>query len=214
MNTDELRRIVCEGNKQLPINKLVTWTSGNVLVRDPKTNLVGVKPSGVHFDQLTEDKIVILDLEGNVIEGSLKPSSDAFTGLYVLRNMPHINSVIHTHSNYATAFAACGMNIPCVLTAMCDEFGGDIVCAPYCKIGDEEIGEAIVKYNGGKNAVLIRNHGVFTLGVSMEEALKAAVMCEDTAKTVYIAKTIGDIIPIPEKEIERAHNRYVTKYGQ
>ena len=210
---EKLKEIVCEGNKALPKNGLVTWTSGNVLCRDTETNLVVVKPSGVAFEELTPEKMVVLDLEGNVVEGNLKPSSDAYTGLYILKNM-EVNSVIHTHSNYATAFAACGMSIPCILTAMCDEFGMDIPCAPYCKIGNEEIGEAIVKYNGGSNAVLVQNHGVFTIGKSVKEALKAAIMCEDVAKTVYLAKTLGTVIPIPKEEIKRAHNRYVNEYGQ
>ncbi|MBQ0104729.1 MAG: L-ribulose-5-phosphate 4-epimerase [Armatimonadetes bacterium] len=211
---EELKKKVCEANKALPENGLVTWTSGNVLGRDRETGLVVVKPSGVPFEELTADNMVVLDIDGNKIEGDLKPSSDAYTGLYVLRNMPRINSVIHTHSNYATAFAACGMSIPCILTAMCDEFGMDIPCGPFCRIGDEQIGKTIVENSKGSKAVLIQNHGVFTIGETVKEALKAAIMCEDLAKTVYIAKTLGSPIPIKQEDIDALHLRYTTKYGQ
>ena len=210
----DLKKQVCIANQELPKNGLVTWTSGNVLCRDKETNLVVVKPSGVPFEDLTPEKMVVLDIDGNKVEGDLKPSSDAFTGLYVLRNMPNINSVIHTHSNYATAFAACGMPIPCVLTAMSDEFGMDIPIAPFCKIGNEDIGRAIVEYNNGSPAILLQNHGVFTIGETVKEALKAAVMCEDLAKTIYIAKTLGEIKPISKEDVEALHRRYKNEYGQ
>ena len=211
---ENLRKIVCEANKALPENGLVTWTSGNVSGRDIETGYVVVKPSGVPFSELTPEKLVVVDLNGKVIEGDLKPSVDTATHLYVLRNMPKVNAVIHTHSNYATSFAAVGRAIPCVLTAMCDEFGQDVPCAPYCKIGGEEIGEAIVKYIGSSQAILIQNHGVFTVGETVKDSLKAAVMCEDVAKTVHLAETLGKVIPIPEEEIKRAHKQYVDKYGQ
>ena len=214
MILESLRKEVCLANKALVENKLVTWTSGNVSGRDLKTGLIVVKPSGVDFQTLNPQNMVVVDINGNVVEGDLKPSVDTETHLYVFKNRADVMAVVHTHSNFATGFAALGKDIPCVLTAMCDEFGGSIPCTPYCQIGGDEIGKAIVNYAGSSLAVLIQNHGVFTVGKSVNEALKAAVMCEDIAKTVYIAKTLGEPLSIPEEEIKRAHKRYVDKYGQ
>lgn len=214
MLLESLREEVCLANKALADNRLVTWTSGNVSGRDTETGLIVVKPSGVDFKALTPEMMVVLDINAKVIEGDLNPSVDAATHLYVFKNRSDVNGMVHTHSNFATGFAALGKEIPCVLTAMCDEFGGSIPCASYCQIGGEEIGQAIVDYIGSSLAILIQNHGVFTVGKSVNEALKAAVMCEDAAKTVYIATMMGEPLSIPDDEIKRAHKRYVDKYGQ
>jgi len=210
----ELRKIVCAMNKELPANGLVTMTSGNVSGRDPETNYVVIKPSGVSFEDLTPECLSIVDLQGNVIEGELAPSVDTPTHLVVYRKMAHVNGMVHTHSNYATSFAAVGMPIPAVLTAIADEFGGPIPCGPYCQIGEEQIGEAIVANIGHCPAILLQNHGVFTVGPSPKAALKAAVMCEDVAKTVHLAMLKGTPIPIPEEEVQRGYRRYQEKYGQ
>lgn len=210
----ELRKIVCEMNKMLPKERLVTMTSGNVSGRDPETNYVVIKPSGISFDDLTPESLSIVDLQGNVIESELAPSVDTPTHLVVYRKMPHINGMVHTHSNFATSFAAIGMPIPAVLTAIADEFGGPIPCGPYCQIGEEQIGEAIVEHIGNSPAILLQNHGVFTIGPSAKAALKAAVMCEDVAKTVHLAMIKGALIPIPEEEVQRGYKRYQEKYGQ
>lgn len=209
-----LKKLVAELNKELPKNRLVTMTSGNVSGRDSSSGLVAIKPSGISFEALTPDDIVIVDLDGCVVEGSRKPSVDTATHLYIYRHRPDVNGIVHTHSNYATSFAALGQPIPAVLTAIADEFGGPIPCAPYCKIGEEEIGQAVVKYIGSSPAILMQNHGVFTIGPTPEEALKAAVMLEDVAKTVHLAMLRGEPIPIPPEEVARAHRRYVEKYGQ
>lgn len=209
-----LKKLVAELNKELPKNRLVTMTSGNVSGRDSSSGLVAIKPSGISFEALAPDDIVIVDLDGCVVEGSRKPSVDTATHLYIYRHRPDVNGIVHTHSNYATSFAALGQPIPAVLTAIADEFGGPIPCAPYCKIGEEEIGQAVVKYIGSSPAILMQNHGVFTIGPTPEEALKAAVMLEDVAKTVHLAMLRGEPIPIPPEEVARAHRRYVEKYGQ
>ncbi|MGB9618825.1 MAG: L-ribulose-5-phosphate 4-epimerase [Armatimonadota bacterium] len=214
MLLQELRKLVCEVNQALPKERLVTMTSGNASGRDPETNYAVVKPSGVAFEELTPEKMVVVDLHCNVIEGDLKPSTDALTHVYIYRHMPHVNAIVHTHSNYATSFAALGMPIPAVLTAIADEFGEPIPCAPYCQIGEEQIGEAVVKYIGTCRAILLQNHGVFTIGPDPKEALKAAVMCEDVAKTVHLAMLKGTPIPIPEEEVRRGYKRYQEKYGQ
>lgn len=189
-------------------------TSGNVSGRDAETGYVVIKPSGVSFEKLTAESLCVVDLQGKVIEGEHKPSVDTATHLYIYRHMPEVNGVVHTHSNYATSFAALGQPIPAVLTAIADEFGGPIPCAPYCQIGEEQIGQAVVEHIGHCPAIIMQNHGVFTVGPTPQAALKAAVMVEDVAKTVHLAMLRGKPIPIPDEEIERGHKRYREKYGQ
>jgi len=210
----KLRALICELNKELPKEGLVTMTSGNVSGRDPKTGYVVIKPSGVSFEALTPENMSVVDLQGNVIESELAPSVDTPTHLVIYRKMIHINGVVHTHSNYATSFAALGEPIPAVLTAIADEFGGPIPCGPYCEIGEKQIGEAVVAHIGHSPAILLQNHGVFTVGPTPQAALKAAVMVEDVAKTVHLAMLKGKPIPIPDEEIARGFKRYQEKYGQ
>jgi len=211
---ETLRREVVEGNLMLPRTGLVAWTSGNVSARDPDTNYVVIKPSGVRYEELTFEQIVIVDLEGRIIEGDLKPSVDTATHLYVYRHRQDVNGVVHTHSTFATAFAALGQPIPVYLTAMADEFGGPIPVGAYAKIGTEEIGQELVRSIGDSPAILMKNHGVFTVGISVMSAVKAAVMTEDVARTVYYALQMGHPEEIPPEEVYRAHRRYVEKYGQ
>ena len=211
---EELRREVCEANKALPRYGLVTVTSGNVSGRDAASGLVAVKPSGVSFEALTPEDIVLVDVEGAVAEGPLRPSVDTATHLVIYRGIPATGAVIHTHSNYATAFAACGMAIPSYLTAMGDEFGGPIPCGRYAKIGGEAVGEAVVEAIGDRQACLVQNHGVFTVGKAVAEALKAAVMVEDIAKTTWLAMQLDTPIEIPVAEMRRLYERYHSKYGQ
>ncbi|MCC6166589.1 MAG: L-ribulose-5-phosphate 4-epimerase [Caldilineaceae bacterium] len=198
----------------LPAEKLVTWTSGNVSARDPGTGLVLIKPSGIMYDELRPEDHVVLDLEGNVIEGKLKPSSDTASHLYIYRHRPDVNGIVHTHSPYATAFAAVGQPIPVYLTAIADEFGQAIPCAGFALIGGEEIGQQVVEHIGSCAAVLLKNHGVFTVGKSARAAVKAAIMVEDIAKTVHLALQLGRPNEIPAVEVEKLHYRYTHIYGQ
>ena len=209
-----LREEVCEGNCLLPREGLVTWTSGNVSGRDPQTGYVVIKPSGVRYEEMTPEGMVILDLEGRIVEGGYRPSVDAPTHLYVYRHRPDVNGIVHTHSTYATAFAALGKPIPVYLTAMADEFGGPIPVGDYAQIGGEEIGREIVRSIGDSAAILLKNHGVFTIAPTVTAAVKAAVMTEDAARTVFCALQMGQPEEIPQEEVQRAHRRYVDKYGQ
>jgi L-ribulose-5-phosphate 4-epimerase len=211
---DTLCQEVCRLHEELPRNNLVTWTSGNISARDPETGLVVIKPSGILYPELTPDKMVVMDLNGKIVQGNLKPSSDTRTHLYVYRNRLEVQGIVHTHSPFATAFAAVGKPIPAVLTAICDEFGGSIPVGGFAPIGDEAIGQAILKSIGTSSAILMQNHGVFTLGASARQAVKAAVMVEDAARTVYYALQLGDLLPIPEEMIARLHKRYKDEYGQ
>ncbi len=216
MKLQRLREEVCELHLELPRNNLVAWTSGNVSARDPETGLVVIKPSGLKFKELTPESMVIVDVDGKLVEGDLKPSSDTASHCYVYRHRPDVNGVVHTHSRYATAFAALGLSIPCVLTAMGDEFGGPIPCAGFALIGGEEIGQQVVSGLEGSNspAVLLQSHGVFTIGPTAEAAVKAAVMTEDVAATVWLAMQLGEPLKISDEDIAKLHHRYTHVYGQ
>jgi L-ribulose-5-phosphate 4-epimerase len=211
---DELRREVCRLHAELPRNGLVTWTSGNVSGRDPETGLVVIKPSGVRYEDLTPENMVVVDLGGKIVEGKLKPSSDTFAHVYIYRHRADVNGVVHTHSTFATAWAAAGRPIPPVLTAICDEFGGPIPVGAYARVGGDEIGQEILRSIGSSPALLMKNHGVFTVGKTPEAAVKAAVMVEDVARTVFYALQLGTPAEILPEEVERAHRRYLEEYGQ
>ena len=211
---EELRHTIWELHLELPKNNLVAWTSGNVSGRDPATGLVVIKPSGIRYEALTPEKMVVVNLDGQVVEGTLKPSSDVHAHLYIYRQRSDVNGVTHTHSTFATAFAAVGKPIPPYLTAICDEFGGAIPCGGYAKIGGDEIGREVVRAIGDSPAILLKNHGVFTIGKTPEAAVKAAVMVEDVARTVFYALQLGAPDEIPADEVARAHRRYLEEYGQ
>jgi L-ribulose-5-phosphate 4-epimerase len=199
---------------------LVVWTGGNVSGRVPGADLFVIKPSGVSYDDLAPGNMILCDLDGNVIPGSAgsdrSPSSDTAAHAYVYRNMPAVGGVVHTHSTYAVAWAARGEEIPCVITAMADEFGGPIPIGPFAIIGDDSIGRGIVETLSGhrSRAVLMQNHGPFTIGVSAKDAVKAAVMVEDVARTVHIARQGGELVPIPQQAIDSLYDRYQNVYGQ
>jgi L-ribulose-5-phosphate 4-epimerase len=211
---EELKQQVYELNLDLPRHNLVTWTSGNVSVRDRDSSLVVIKPSGVRYEVMRPEHMVVVDLDGRLIEGDFKPSSDTATHLYIYRHRSDVNGIVHTHSNYATAFAAAGRGIPAVLTAICDEFGGPIPLGGFALIGGEEIGKELVRAIGDSPAILMQNHGVFTIGPTGEAAVKAAVMVEDVARTVWLASQIGTPLPIPDEAVARLRQRYLTQYGQ
>lgn len=204
---------------------LVIWTGGNVSGRvrvgdDRASDLFVIKPSGVSYDDLAPENMILCDLDGNVVPGTpgseRAPSSDTAAHAYVYRNMPEVGGVVHTHSDYATAWAARGEEIPCVITAMADEFGGPVPVGPFAIIGDDSIGRGIVETLSGhrSRAVLMRNHGPFTIGSSAKDAVKAAVMVEDVARTVHIARQGGELVPIPQDAIDSLYNRYQNVYGQ
>ncbi len=211
---EELKATVCRYNRLLPVQGLVTMTSGNVSGRDTESGLVVIKPSGVDFDALQPEDMAVVDLEGKLVEGPYKASVDTATHLYVYSHMPQVNGVIHTHSSYATTFAALRKSIPVYLTAMADEFGGPIPVSAYARIGGEEIGQEIVAKIGTSPVLLMKNHGVFAVGPTVVAAFKAAVMIEDTAKTVHLALQLGQPDEIPAEEVTRAHKQYMEKYGQ
>jgi L-ribulose-5-phosphate 4-epimerase len=213
-----LREELCELHGRLVSSGLVAWTSGNVSARVPGTELMLIKPSGVEYQDLTPESMVLCDLDGRpAADGNgLSPSSDTAAHAYVYRHMPEVGGVVHTHSTYACAWAARGEPVPCVLTAMADEFGGEIPIGPFALIGDDSIGRGIVETLSGHRsaAVLMRSHGVFTIGKDARAAVKAAVMCEDVARSVHIARQLGDPLPIPQSDIDHLYDRYQNAYGQ
>ncbi len=216
MLLEALREEVCALHAELPANNLVAWTSGNISGRDPETNLVVIKPSGVKFRDLTPDKMVVVDIDGKIVEGDYKASSDTASHCYIYRHMPNVFGVVHTHSRYATAFATLARPIPCVTTAMGDEFGGDIPCGGFALIGGEEIGRVVVETlaNTTSPSCLLQSHGVFATGANAEKAVQAAVMTEDNAAIVWTALQMGTPLPIDPADIAKLHYRYQNIYGQ
>ena len=207
---------MCALHTELTRWDLVTWTSGNISARVPGTDLMVIKPSGVSYDDLTAQDMVVCDLHGDLVEGRHKPSSDTDAHAHVYRARPDIGGVVHTHSPYATAWAARGEPVPCAITAMADEFGGDIPVGPFARIGDDSIGRGIVRTLEGHRspAVLMRGHGVFTIGATAKAAVKAAVMCEDVARTVHLARQGGPVERLPQEDVDALYHRYQNAYGQ
>jgi L-ribulose-5-phosphate 4-epimerase len=212
----EIRASVAQLHAELLRWGLVVWTAGNVSARVPGEGLFIIKPSGVSYDELTPESMVVCDVDGNVVDGEHSPSSDTAAHAYVYRAMPEVGGIVHTHSTYATAWAARGEAIPCVLTAMADEFGGEIPVGPFALIGNDDIGRGIVATLRAhrSRAILMRNHGVFTIGPDATAAVKAAVMCEDAARTVHLARALGQALTIEPANIDRLYDRYHNTYGQ
>lgn len=208
-----LREEVCEGNLMLPKAGLVAWTGGNLSARDPITGHIVIKPSGMRYEVMRPEDMVVVDLEGRIIDGNRGPSSDTSSHLGVYRARPDVMSIVHTHSRYATAFAAVGRPIPCVLTAIADEFGDKVPVGAYAPIGGDAIGEEIVRSIGDSPAILMKQHGVFTVGPTIAKALQAAVMVEDVAHTVAVGMGIGTLSELPPEEIAANHDRYTHRYG-
>ncbi|MGP9488168.1 L-ribulose-5-phosphate 4-epimerase [Glutamicibacter sp. 287] len=218
-----VREVVAALHAELPRYELVVWTAGNVSqrVRNPEVpdgsaDLFVIKPSGVSYDELTAESMVVCTLDGELLEGTRAPSSDTAAHAYTYQHMPHVGGVVHTHSTYATAWAARGEEIPCVLTMMADEFGGPVPVGPFAIIGDDSIGRGIVQTlsESRSPAVLMQNHGPFTIGKDARAAVKAAVMCEEVARTVHIARQLGDPLPMRGEDIDALYARYQNVYGQ
>ncbi|QNK82221.1 L-ribulose-5-phosphate 4-epimerase [Nakamurella sp. PAMC28650] len=213
---DGLRAQLVVLHAELPRNNLVVWTAGNVSARVPGRDLLVIKSSGVSYDELDAEAMVVTDLDGNLVEGSRSPSSDTAAHAYVYRNMPEVGGVVHTHSTYACAWSAIGLPVPCVLTMMADEFGGEIPVGPFALIGDDSIGRGIVEtlQHSRSRAVIMKNHGPFTIGRNATEAVKAAVMCEEVCRAVFLARQLGDPLPIAQQHIDSLFHRYQNVYGQ
>jgi L-ribulose-5-phosphate 4-epimerase len=216
MSVEQIRAEVATLHGELVRNGLVTWTAGNVSARVPGEDLMVIKPSGVGYDDLTPESMVLCDLEGNRVEGDLAASSDTFAHAYIYRHCPAVGGVVHTHSTYAVAWAARGEPVPCVLTAMADEFGGEIPMARFALIGDDAVGRAVVETlaTSISRAVLLQNHGPFAVGGDARSAVKTAVMCEDVCRSVHIARQLGDCVPIDPADVARLYDRYQNAYGQ
>ena len=211
---ERLKEELVQLHLELPKNNLVVWTGGNISARDRESGLIVIKPSGVRYEELCPEHMVVVNLDGKIIEGSLKPSSDTASHLYIYKHRADVGGVVHTHSVYATAFAAVNKPIPVVLTAIADEFGGPIPCGGFALIGDEAVGKVVIESIGKSPAVLLKNHGVFTIGKDAKAAVKAAVMTEDNARTVWLAMQIGTPDEISAEDVEKLHHRYMHVYGQ
>lgn len=215
MTLTELQKQVCDLHTYLPENNLVSWTSGNISGRLDADTFV-IKPSGVMFEDLTPESMCEVEVETLENRGDFKPSSDTATHAYIYKHLPEVGGIVHTHSPYATAWAAVGKEIPCFLTAMADEFGGSIPLGGFALIGGEEIGREVVRVlrDHRSPAIVMQNHGVFTVGKTPKDAVKAAVMCEDVAKTSFLAVQLGEPVAISEEDVAKLHERYTNVYGQ
>jgi len=211
---EKLKDELVQLHLELPKNNLVLWTGGNVSARDPETGMVVIKASGIRYEDMGPEHMLVVNMDAKVVEGDFKPSSDVHSHLYIYKHRSDVFGVVHTHSRFATAFAAVGKPIPCVLTAIADEFGGPIPCGGFALIGDDAIGKVVVDTIGKSPAVLLKNHGVFTIGKNATAAVKAAVMTEDVAATVWMALQIGTPDIIPQDDVDKLHNRYTHVYGQ
>lgn len=213
-STESIRERAYRINMALRQHHLVEWTSGNASVRDPDRGLVAIKPSGVHYDQLSVGSMVVVDLEGRVVDGNLKPSDDTASHVAIYRARPNVNSVIHTHSTYASAWAAVGRPVPIVLTSMADVFGGEIPCGGFVPIGGTDIASEALRVCGDSPAVLMQNHGVFCFAESESIALRAAVMAEEVAKIVWLSLALGTPVQLPADFVAAQHDFYLNSYGQ
>jgi L-ribulose-5-phosphate 4-epimerase len=211
---DKLRHEVWEANLGIYRAGLVTMHSGNASGIDRERGWVVIKPSGMDYEKLRPSDLAVTDLEGRKIQGKWKPSVDLPHHLYLYKHRPDLGGIVHTHSNYATSFGLLGRPIPAYLTAIADEFGGEIPCAPYVDNVGDHIGEAMLKVSGRAPAVLLAQHGAFAFGPTPAAAFKAAVMLEDVAKTCHLALLLGKPRPLPPKEIEKWYGRYHSTYGQ
>jgi L-ribulose-5-phosphate 4-epimerase len=211
---EALKEEVCEQNHELPKSGLVVGSGGNVSGRDRETGLVVIKPSGVKFAKLTPETLVVVDLEGNIVEGSMKPSVDTGIHLYIYKHRPDVFGIAHTHSPYATSFAARGERIPAVLTPITHILGRDVPCSEYATPGEVDTGRAIVEAAAGGMAALVKAHGVFTMGKSATEATSVAMYLEEAAKTTHLAILRGPVEELPQEEIERCYHWFRDNYGQ
>ena len=221
---EELKKKVYEANMDLPKYGLVTFTWGNVSAIDREKGLFVIKPSGVEYDKLTPEDMVVMDLDGNRVEGKLNPSSDTATHLELYNSFPEIGGIVHTHSSYATSWAQAGRSIPCYGTTHADYIYGEVPCAR-C-LTKEEIDEGYEKNTGrliveefkrlNKKplevpAVLCKNHGPFAWGKDAKEAVHNAVVLEEVAKMAYRCEIINkDVKPAPQ-ELQDKH--YYRKHG-
>lgn len=212
----QLQSDVCKLHDYLPRNNLVSWTSGNISGRILGENRMVIKPSGLLFEDLRPETMCVVDIDTLENHSPYKFSSDTATHAYIYKHLSDVGGIVHTHSPYATAWAAVGKPIPCFLTAMADEFGGPIPLGGFALIGGEEIGREVVRVlkNHNSPAIIMQNHGVFTIGKTPKDAVKAAVMCEDVARTSFLAQQLGTPLPIAEEDIAKLHHRYTQVYGQ
>ena len=213
MMFEQLREEVYESLLELPKYSLVTMSSGTISGRDPGTGLIVIKPSGYRYDKLTPADLVVLDAQGKVLEGTLRPSSDTGTHLHVYRHRPDVMGVAHTHSPYAGIFAALGKPIkPCLTTSAM--LGGEIPIGGYVAVGGEEIGAEILRKIGNSLAIIMQNHGVYTIGASVWKALTIAVEVEEIAMTTHFAMLHGEPIWLTDAQVEEFHDIYENLFGQ
>lgn len=215
MRHPELRSQIAQLNRALTTSGLVKGTSGNVSARDAATGEIVIKPSGVLFDALDAESMVVLDAAGNIVEGELRPSVDSASHLHVYRHRSDIGGIVHTHSKYATAFAVAGKPLPTTTTTHACLFGDEIPISGLAEIGEEQIGRAIVAEIGSASAILMRNHGVFAVGKDAGTALRHAIYVEESAEATFLAQLLGGPVDTLGADfIQSCRRMYLNDYGQ
>jgi L-ribulose-5-phosphate 4-epimerase len=213
MMLENLRQEVFESLLELPKNRLVTMHSGTVSGRDPETGHIVIKPTGFRYDRLSPSDLLVMDSRGIILEGTLRPSSDTETHLYLYEHRPDIFGIVHTHSPYACIFAVLGRQIPAVMTSAA-LLGGEIPVGGYAAVGGEDIGSEIIRKIGKCSAIIMQNHGVYTIAPTVWQATVDAVEVEDLAKIAHYATLHGNPIVLTPEQIEEFQNIYRTLYGQ
>ena len=209
----DVRKKVIETSRKMLKYGLTTGTWGNISIRHNEI-LVAITPSGVDYETMIPEDVVIVDLMGKVIDGNLKPSSETPMHLAVYRERPDVQAIVHTHSPYASAFAVLGKEIPVVLAEMGSVVGGPVLVTPYCRPGSPEVGSETVRYLRDRAGVLLGNHGVVAVGRNVEEAFTAAMVIEDGARIYQMASVMGTPRLVPEDEINVLRESYMQHYGQ
>ncbi|MCL1894946.1 MAG: class II aldolase/adducin family protein [Clostridiales bacterium] len=212
MFSNEKKELIKAGMK-LDRYGLIALGGGNVSMRMP-TGEILMSPSGMIYEELEEDDVVVMDIGGNVLEGARRPSSDSEALLYILREMPDVNAVIHTHQPYATGLGLVMDEFVCNLTTLANAARGSVTVAPYSAPNSLLMGENTVKYLNGRLAVILKHHGVVSVGDSLKQALYACVYLEEAAKTYVAARSISDDVALlTDEQIEHTVEIFRT-YGQ
>lgn len=213
MLIENVRKECIDIGLKLLREQLVSVTMGNMSARDPETGLFAIKPAGIEYPDISLDDMVVMDLEGNKVEGSLKPSTEWPMHLLIYQERPDINAIVHTHSPYATSFAVTGKDIP-PLNGEAAAMGGAIECARYEAGGTRELGLAALEKLGEKDAVLLRNHGVLAVGPNLKRAFYAATIVENSARLFIMGSIIGTPQPLGEDLVKAIRYEYQYKYFQ
>jgi L-fuculose-phosphate aldolase len=214
MKFEDIRRKVIETGLKMLNMKLVVGTWGNISARIPGEDLIAITPSGVDYERISPNDIVLLDMKGKVIDGHLKPSIEWPLHVAVYNNRYDVNAVVHTHSTFCTAMAMARKRIPAAVEDLVQIVGGDVRVSEYFLPGTKELGQAAVKALEGRNAVILANHGCLGAGPDLNETFKIVCVVEKAAKATIFAQVLGGVVELEQDDIDFMRDFYLNKYGQ